>query len=239
MREALIALSAAAFVACNGSTPPPDIPDVEPTAESTDRRPRAGGSGPSIEAEVGALDAAKVKETFDAAMPALRACLNDGRERVELIGGDIEILLRIASDGAVKYGYARRSTFGDQATEACILDALAGRTWPKPQGGAEGETSQRFSIDAQGRPPVDLDASVLGSKASTLKSKLKACKGNTGTTGLSVTMYIDPDGHVIAAGGDSADELGRDVVACAIDAAKGLSFGSPGSWAGKVTVRVD
>jgi len=225
----------AATLSCGNDKPDPrtavDVDDPGTMA------PKRGGGGPAIHAEVGALDPEQVKATFTEAMGDLSSCLDEGRAELEWLAGEIRVFLRIANDGSVRYSFPMRSTFGHRATEQCILATLSERSWPQPQGGEEGETTQSFAIDAEGRPAVQLEPSVLGANASKLGDKLQRCRDDAGTAGLSVTLYINPDGEVIAAGAAVDDDKGNDAIPCALDAARSLRFGSPGSWPGKTTIR--
>jgi len=192
-----------------------------------------------MRAEVGALDAHKVKEAFTAADPPINRCLDQARERIPFLGGEAEAFLRIGGSGEVRWAYLRDSTLGDHRAEACIIQALKAQSWPRPQGGDEGETSQRFSLDnADERPAVDLTPDVLGSAGSKLTEELSACRQQSGTELLKATLYIDADGKVMSAGVAISDEKGIGAIDCAVKASQKIHFPSPGSYPGKVTVSV-
>jgi hypothetical protein len=210
----------------------PETPDGEPESPA--------GGGPSIHGEVGALDEDETKKAFGKARPSIDGCLaraNDGLS-YEVVAGDVEVVVRVANDGSVRFTYATSSTIGRHDTERCILEALARQTWPRPEGGEDGIASTSYSIEPAGREAVEWSPGDLGPQGSTLKDKLRACQSEAGTAGLSVTMYIDPDGKLLSAGVASADEHGLDAARCALDAARSQRYPSPGSYPAKVTVMV-
>ena len=53
---------------------------------------------------------------------------------------------------------------------------------------------------------------------------------------LAVTLYIDADGNVMAAGASVGDAAGLSAIDWAVKAAEGLSFPSPGSYPAKVMI---
>jgi hypothetical protein len=212
---------------------------VDPVAENEPARSRDAGGGPIIRAEVGALDEAAVKQVFRAAVPRIEACFRAGSKRHAYLEGEIEVLLRIRGDGRVRYALPVGSSFGDRETERCILDELGRERWPEPQGGDEGETRQKFEVGAAGRPAVAWSPAQLGSRLGELQRKLRRCQANVGTSGLSVTIHVDPDGKPVTAGAAVSDERGLGALDCALDAATSLRYPSPGSWPAKVTVTAD
>ncbi len=194
------------------------------------------GAVPSVEAEVGALDAAGCKHAFENARPSIDACFDRARQQLPFIEGQIEVFVRVAGDGSTAFAYPRNTTLGHRATERCVVAAVAGQRWPKPMGGGEGETTQTLSINTHERPPVAWTSADLGRNRRLLTNKLRRCQQRHGGTDLNVTMYVDPNGRVLAAGAASQDEAGRDALQCAADAPIGMRFNSPGSYPAKVTV---
>jgi hypothetical protein len=85
---------------------------------------------------------------------------------------------------------------------------------------------------------VSWSAGDLGGEGQAIRSALSTCKRKHGAGKLTLTMYVDADGNVMAA--DAAVDEGEaaDAVGCAIDAAKGKTFPSPGSFPAKVSLEV-
>jgi hypothetical protein len=207
-----------------------DEPRAE-TASTQATRPARGTPALDIEAEVGALDPAAVKQTFAAAMDGINGCYERGSKRLSFLEGEMEVLLRIDGQGAVRYAVPLESTFGDRETERCIVAELEKQIWPQPKGGREGETRQRFSIRSRGRAAVPWSPADLGSALARLQRELARCPA-----AVTVTIHVDPDGKPLAAGAAVADEHGLPAIDCALNAAKRIRYPSPGSWPAKVTI---
>jgi hypothetical protein len=228
---------ASVLIACS-STPPPDDP-VDDDGPDQTHIPMAGA--PQISAEVGALDEEQVKAAFDAARDEIHDCFNASNDGLEwqIIGGDIEVVVRVKTDGTVRWVFPQSSSVGFRATERCILDTLVQQTWPKPEGGEEGFARTQYGMDCPGREPVGWAAADLGRSRGKLESGVKACIRKAGGTGLSLTLYVDPDGRPIGAGASVDDEKGIDALDCAVKVATSLSYPSPGSYPAKVTIQVN
>lgn len=228
----VVALVAACSSEAPKVTTPNDVAADDPAP--TERR---GPAAPSIESEVGALDRDAVDAAFSAARADVQACIAQANQGLpfKVVGGDIEIEVRIKSDGSVRHAYPKRSSIGHAGAEKCILGAVAAQSWPKPEGGDEGIARTTYGLDPPAaRPPVN--GADLGSAGATLGSKLRGCRAKSGTSSLAVTLYIDADGNVMAAGASVGDEAGLSAIDCAVQAAEGLSFPSPGSYPAKVMI---
>jgi len=237
MRATIPLLLAAAVAGCS-NTPPPDDPADDPGPDTTQL---PIGGGPQIEAEVGALDEEKVQEAFNAAREAIYACFNatNAGLKHKIVGGDIEVVVRVKTDSSVRWVFPQVSTIGHRETERCILDTLVEQAWPEPEGGEEGIARTQYGMDCPGREPVPWSPDQLGRNRAKLEAKVKACIREAGTPGLSLTLYVDPDGKPISAGASVDDESGIDALDCAVKAAKSLRYPSPGSYPAKVTLPVN
>ncbi len=242
MKRALLSIAFAlsfGLAGCAGDpAPPAESPKgAEPSNDEGSGRHKAG---PSVESEVGAMDALKTKEVFAGAAGKLGACHTKGTKRVPYLAGFAHFEVRVAKDGSVRWAYVKDSSLGDRETESCMLSVLKGLSWPKPEGG-EGRAENRFDFDAsdEERPPVAWSTENLGAAQGKAKEALSACKKSAGTKGLKVTFYVDDHGKAEAVGVSSRDEKGEAAVGCVVDAIKGLKFPSPGSYAAKVSLSVD
>lgn len=187
---------------------------------------------PMIEADVGSLDEAAVKQSFAAAKQAIDRCFDQGSKRMSYLSGEIEPLVRIGKHGAVLYALAWRSTLGDRVTEQCILDALKQQSWPPPQGGREAEARVQLGTTARGRAAVELSPDALGAAGGKARDAIVRCH----KSGVHVTAYLDTDGRPLAAGAAVSDPDGAGAIDCAIAAVMKLRFPSPGSWIGKIAI---
>jgi hypothetical protein len=234
------AWSLVVVVACAPACSSKPAADAHDQEEEVAPHPHGtGNGGPAIHAEIGALDEDEARKAYEAARPSIDRCITAASKRHKFVEGDFEAMLRIDGSGRVRWGYPTVSTFGDYELETCILDALREQQWPKPQGGEEGLTSQSLGFDPAGRAASKLGPDDLGDKLGELESALRQCRSSSGTKWLAVTFYVGPEGNVVSAGAAAGDEKGVEALSCAVDAAKGMTFPSPGSYAGKFTVRVD
>ncbi len=220
---------------CGPKAPTNAVADGAPTAE----RQRAERP-PMVEAEVGAMSEEKVASTFKGASSSLMDCLSSGSQELPYLSGAIRFRLIVDQQGKAIAAHLKESTLGHRATERCMLDALKTRSWPSPVGGRTGIAETEFTFDPPGgtRPPVTMPSS--GNKAgSELRQALSTCGASKRAKGLSATVYIDPTGKVVGAGVAGADPASEDAADCVLRAVNEVSFPSPGSWVGKLTVRAD
>lgn len=242
MRRLVIiwAISLGGVIGCGDAKPPDSADDVAPRGADDHAAPRppSSPSGPSIDAEVGALDPEAVEAAFVNARGEVYRCFEQGNAGLDfaVVGGDIEVFVRVATDGSVRFIYPASSTIGHVGVERCVLEAVKKQSWPKPEGGDEGIARTRFGVDPPGRPAVSWSSADLGSGGSALAQQLGRCKQQSGSVSLSVTLYIDADGKVISAGAATGDENGIDAIDCAVSAARAQPYASPGSYPAKVTV---
>lgn len=197
--------------------------------------PAESGSGMSMSSEIGGLNQEAVDQVFAKASSDLRRCLGDGAERVEFLGGDVEFVVKIGSDGRVSHAHLEISTIGDRTTEVCMLNALKRRSWPKPIGGEMGIAQKPFSFDMINdvRPPTEWSPDSIEEALGEITPKLDDCRSGKGS--FTITMYVDTDGSVMSAGIAHAEDSGESAADCILDVVKTASYPSPGSWPAKVT----
>lgn len=236
-RAILVTAAALALGAAACSTPPPPPPDG-PTDGPEPTRKRAV---PMIESEVGALDSAKVQAVFDAASGALKECYERGVGRIGFLAGEIKLAVRVGEDGSAKYTYVKESTLGDRQTEACMLGVLGKQTWPKPEGGKEGNADTTFTFDPgdEERPPVEWSEARMGDAFKKAKAGLSQCRQSAGAGPMKATLYVETDGKALGVGVSGADAKSEEAASCVVDLLMGVKYASPGSYAAKVTIDID
>jgi len=233
---ALPFLAASLALGC-GSKPPATVAtDGAPTTA-----PERIEKPPMVEAEVGAMSEEKVASTFRGASDALMECLSSGARALPYLGGTIRFRLVVDQKGKALSAHLKDSTLGHRATERCMLDALRARVWPEPVGGRTGIAETEFTFAPPGgtRPPVALPVAAGGKAAGDVRGALTACGASSRAKGLAATLYVDPSGKVLGAGLSGADPATEEAADCVMRAIDGLSFPSPGSWVGKLTVRAN
>jgi hypothetical protein len=155
---------------------------------------------------------------------------------VEFLSGSVSFFLKVDASGKVDQAYLERSTLGDRDTEKCMLSALKSQAWPKPVGGEHGLARKSFDFDSPNdvRPPMDWDPEHVQTTLKKLGDKLDECRnGNSGS--FEATAYVSTEGSIIAASVTPPNEAGEAAVDCLVDALRGASFPSPGSWPAKVS----
>src|SRR5215510_11376916 len=90
---ASLALAACGSMACGAAPPPPPRPAAGPAPEP----PAAPAAPPSVAttAELGGLDERQAEQSFRASLDGLEACIRDGVQRLEFIGGSIEFAVKV------------------------------------------------------------------------------------------------------------------------------------------------
>jgi hypothetical protein len=236
VRGATCALLVGAALGCGA--PPPPAQDPSSSDGRGEREDRA--AGPSFESEVGGLNEAQVKQTFERAASKLSACFAKGTERLPYLGGEVHFMVCIKKDGTPRFAFVKDSNLGDRTTEECMLGVFKAISWPKPQGGdGLAENSYTFEPSADERPPVEWSPEQLGKPFRKAQASLSQCRTSAGAGALKATMYVEPSGKPSAVGVSGADEKADAAADCVISALKALTFPSPGSYAAKVSVTID
>lgn len=231
------------LLGCSSSVPVAQ----ETTTTSSHASGRRASSGMRASATIGGMNQEAVETTSRSALPEARGCLDEGRRRAPYLGGDVEIFLRVDRQGRAIVVLLPRSTLGDHDVEACILEALRNKQWPRPVGGEVGEIRQSFSFAAPDDQPVPRDwsgealaqawAAVDDGKAyGELLSKLNDCRSDAKLDRLGVTWYVDEDGMAGGFGVASDDENARSAIDCLATVVTTTSFPEPGREGAKVVV---
>lgn len=195
---------------------------------------------PQVQQELGSIDQKAVERTFAKLQGALDKCHAQGRDRVELLSGDVKVFLRVDQAGKVRWGYFEDSSLGDRETEKCILAVFSGASWPKPEGG-EAEIRHGFGWGPGGeRAPTAWGpekASKAVEESKDAKKDVEKCKA--GVSGdFKVTAYVEPDGKngkFLGIGVVPPNKEAADKVDCVVEALKAVKLPSPGSYPAKVT----
>lgn len=192
----------------------------------------------NFDADIGALDQNKVNRALDAQSTKLSDCFHEGLKRVPFMGGNIKFAMRINQEGRVNVAFLKESNLGDRQVESCMLNVLRAAKWPSPVGGREGLADGGFGFDPSPdeRAPVALDASKLGKELPKAEAAIVKCRSAAGAGAVTATMYVGTDGKPLAVGVGTADAKGEEAANCIVDALKGFTFASPGSYAAKVSI---
>lgn len=227
MRRAVLTLLAACTWAC-GSEPPPKAP--EPVQEETHEvKPQL-----KTKSELGTVDPNAVSAAFHNLQDQLTSCYTQGQQRIEMLAGNVKFFVRIGEDGTAKWTYFEESDLGDRDTEKCLLDAVMGAHWPKPDGG-DAEARYTMEFPAQGRPATDWSSDKVAAALGKHGDAVDDCKSGT-TAKFRATMYVGRGGKVLGAGVETSSKDGAEKCDCIAEALRKLKgLPSPGSWPAKVT----
>lgn len=236
----LTGLGAASLLAasCGGSQEVVTAPSDDGQGADSNK-PRRSGMG--MASEIGALDEGQVKAVFQRVSKQFSSCYQRGTERVPYLAGEIAFKIRVTSEGKARWVFVKDSSLGDHETEACMVRALEGVSWPKPVDGEEGiaENSFAFEPGSDERMPIAWSPEQLGPKFRDAKGKLSQCRADAGTGPLKATLYVDTEGKAGSVGVSASDEKGKGAVACVVETLSGITFPSPGSYASKVSVTIE
>lgn len=222
------ALVVVALLGCGSATPPPP-----PRSSDAPQRASSPSSAiATIDAEIGGLDEAAVQETFAKSGPAIGACIERGAERLSFLEGELKVTMRIDSQGRALEVIPTHSTYGDRATEKCIVEVLSQKRWPRPVGGRTGLATHALDSRAIGKAATALAPHKLGPALDKLKTGLAQCT----RSGVAVTFYLDADGKPLAAGASTKDATGLPALDCAVSTTLGIEYPAPPSAPAKVTL---
>jgi hypothetical protein len=221
--------------ACGGSGAKPKTSADDIVIE---HEPDDGLEGVSVSSEIGGLNQEAVDRAFSKSLKDLRQCLNRGAQEVEFLGGDVSFFVKVSEDGQLRHSHLEESTLGHRDTELCMLQALGKQSWPKPVGGQTGLARKSFSFDMPNdvRPPTEWTQESVEETLDELSEEMNSCK--SAANSYTVTMYVDTDGSVMAAGVAHTDDAGEQAADCLVTALKAAKFPSPGSWPAKVSIKL-
>jgi hypothetical protein len=216
-------------VSCGGEPPPKAPEPVHEEAPLLEKKPSL-----KMKSELGSVDPGAVKHAFSALDDQFTACQKRGLDRVEVLAGSVKFFVRIGEDGAAKWSYLEDSELGDRDTEKCLLGAVLGARWPRPDGGdAEARYGMELPLQST-RPASDWSSDKVAAALGKQGGAIDQCKAGAGAR-FHATMYVGPGGKVLSAGVATSGKDGEDKVDCLVGVLvklKGLP--SPGSWPAKV-----
>ena len=214
-RPALFAAVSLTF-GCGGSvtTAEPAAPLSVPAAEEQPTPSRTVAAT----AEIGGLNEREAEDSFRASLDGLQACVSNGVERLEFMGGSIEFAVKVDASRQARSVWASHSSLGERSTEKCMFEALRAVSWPAPQGGTFGIARNSFEFEPpKGAPtPAVWDAGRVAGVLEDLHGSLDDC-GGAGTGGLLITLYIGENGKALAGGAESAEPVDESEVDCVVD----------------------
>ena len=230
-----IACVAGMVSACGGAASSDPEVASERGGTSGDEARRERHDGVQITGLMGTISREEVEDALNPRMPRFTRCFAQRLGDVEFLAGDIRMAFRIATDGAVLWVYPASSSIGDRQTEQCVLGVARETRFPRPHGG-EAEFAWGFGFDAPEdvRPPLSWEPDALGRRLGDVAGLASACSAR----GHEVTVYIEPGGRVLSAGGSAPSAEAEPGLDCILERVRGWAMPDPGSYAAKVTFPV-
>jgi hypothetical protein len=218
----LLGLTACGGSGANGPVSSPASAVEEPAPEPREAHDL------STSAEVGGLNAREAEQSFRDSLEGLQACVSNGVERLEFMGGSIEFAVKIDTSRRAARVWAAQSSLGERTTEKCMFDALRAVTWPAPVGGDFGIARNSFEFEVKkGVPaPAIWDAGRVASVVNAVDGPLHQCRGSESGR-LLITLYIGPGGKALAGGAASEDPLDDAAVDCVVDTLLAAEYPRP------------
>ncbi len=174
------------------------------------------------ESEIGGLSQEDVSEHFLALRPRLEDCVHKAAGRMSVLGGHVNLRMRLDGQGQVRWAYLVDSTLGDREAELCVLRLVKNRSWPKPLSG-EGLAEASFEVQPA-EPPGDLPGFKRRLLAERANAATQRCR--RGISGeFRATAYVGQNGNVLSAGVAPPSEQGETVSDCVVDALRGIRVG--------------
>ena len=191
----------------------------EPDAPAIDR------GAVYYESEIGGLSQEDVSEHFLALRPRLEACVHEAAGRMSVLGGHVNLRMRLDRQGQVRWAYLVDSTLGDREAELCVLRLVKNRNWPKPLSG-EGLAETSFEVQPA-ETPEDLPRFKRRLLAERANAATQRCR--RGISGeFRATAYVGESGNVLSAGVAPPSAQGETASDCVVDALRGIRVGRLG-----------
>jgi len=212
-------------LACGSAAPLAVAPAAEPAPASVVVPAR---SNLTSSAELGGLDERAAEQSFRDSMEGLQACIREGAERLEFIGGVIEFAVKVDATRHAAQVWAAESTLGERGTEKCMFNALRSVSWPAPQGGSYGIARNVFDFEPRKGVivPAVWDAGRISRVLAGLDGRINQCLGRAAEQ-LLITLYIGQGGKPLGGGAASAEPVEDSAVDCVVDALLAADYPAP------------
>lgn len=212
-------------LACSatGTPPPAPLPPPPLAPALPPPRPSMGAS-----AELGGLDERAAEQSFRDSLEGLEACIQDGVQRLEFIGGSIEFAVKVDATSHPADVWAADSTLGERETEKCMFNALRSVSWPAPQGGLFGIARNSFDFRPRRgvKVPAVWDAGRVARVLARLDGRISECRGERAEP-LLITLYIGEGGRALGGGAASEGPVDERAVDCIVEALLAADYPAP------------
>jgi hypothetical protein len=179
-------------------------------------------------AEIGGLNQGEAEQSFRESIDGLQACLQQGVQRLDFIGGNIEFAVQVDASRHPTRVWAAQSSLGERQTEKCMFGVLRTVSWPAPQGGALGIARNSFEFEPHkgSVAPAVWDARKVRGVLARLDGRLAECRRDASSP-LLITLYIGEGGKALSGGAASAEPLDDASVDCVVDTLLAAHYPAP------------
>ncbi|MDB4991279.1 MAG: hypothetical protein JWN04_6457 [Myxococcaceae bacterium] len=190
----------------------------------------------------GTLSQEEIRGALEPRLPKFLRCAAARLSELEVLSGSLTLSFHVAVNGSVASVSPNQSSLGDRATERCMLEVAQTTHFPAPHGGeADFTWPLELPLASDVRAPAALPAG-FAQPVTTARvrgvEQADAVHGACGGGEYVVTTYVDPDGHVLAAGVATPDPVTTPELDCVAEAVASWTFPSPGSYPGKLSFTV-
>jgi hypothetical protein len=219
-----------ALVGCASAPPPPVVAAAAPVVV-----PEKVDNLPAMESEIGGLNEEAMDKAFASLGLDVQRCVA-GASKLDVLGGDVKVRVRIDRKGSARWAYVSASTLGDRDVEKCILESARAKSWPLPVGG-EGLAEKSYAVDPSKAPNDLSDERRVRADVARARAQVQKCR--RGLRGqFTATAYLTPEGRVARAGMSLPNEKAEDAADCMVDALRKARFQRPGRDA-KLSFSID
>lgn len=200
----------------------------------------SNGGGLSIEGQLGTLRQSQVSATLNPAVSQLQACYTRRLEELPYLAGSVGYKIRIGTDGSVRWVLPTSDTIGDHTTSECMKQILLALHFARPCGG-ETETTWgpiTFEGGEDARPAVPWETPRIQRQIDRRRAQLTQCLHGAHGAEAVVTAYVAPGGRVATASASVNHHEAAEAVQCLVQEVSGWQVADPGSYAARVTFRV-
>ncbi|MCK5800407.1 MAG: AgmX/PglI C-terminal domain-containing protein [Deltaproteobacteria bacterium] len=195
--------------------------------------------GMKVSGLMGTLDQSQVQRGVARTFRAATRCYQDIARQRPYVGGSMNMRFRVRRDGAVKHIQLLSSDVGCFTLERCVLAKLAESHFDRPRGGGEAEFTYPITFPTRMASQTWEEARVRHTLKKWRKKRKvrKKLKKLSFPRGLSLTIFVDGEGHLASLGMIADEDIPEDFPQGLVAALETVHFDQPQTHMAKVTYR--
>jgi TonB family protein len=235
-RRLVVALGLLVGGCAHKEAPPPPKPVAQPAPAPRPEEP----DELKVSGTLGTLNDDEIAGPFQRRWDDVTRCYDEATQRVQYLGGKVELKLRIGPSGDPKSAWVAASTFGNYDAERCLLAVARELHFSKPHGGSEAEFT--YPIEFRHKKPVTTwEEARVGPSVARHRKDVRECKAQSHNglpPSLSLTVYVAPGGKVTSAGLAADAPLDDAFANCLVGKTRAWRLDDPLGKIAKATVGV-